>query len=845
VRVLQAKAGEYDGMSPSFQRWIRAGELIPAESNYERTRPNGTVLEVRSVPLPGGGVVRTYSDITARRAAEHALRESEALYRLLAENSTDMIVRTDLAGIRRYLSPASREILGYAPEELVGTMLIDFVHPDDRETVAQDLAQILTGAIERQTAVYRVRHKNGAWTWSETRRRLVRGDDGKPLEVVAVVRDVSDRKAAEEALQRSEERYRLLADNSSDIIVLKPSFGGQRYISPAVRTVLGYEPEAFLSRPTADIIHPDDRARVEAIYNSVGPNSPEATSVHRLRHRDGHYIWVEVVFKWMVGPAGEPAIIATNRDVTERERQAEELRSAKDAAEQASEAKTQFLATISHEIRTPLNGITGFTDLILDRTDLDPVLRRQVELIRTSSSALLTVINDVLDFSKVEAGAVELHPEPFWPKAMMDNCASIVRELAAKKGLALHVQVGDVLPNRVLGDEPRLRQILLNLLNNAIKFTPAGMVELRLRHESISSTEDRLHFAIRDTGIGIPRTQQARLFERFSQVDSAANRQYAGTGLGLAISKQLVQLMGGSIGVDTEPGVGSTFWFSITVPRVAEAAVTACPPKAAPPLSRRSACILVAEDVEINQEIARAILERAGYAVDVVSDGAEAIKALNQTPYDLVLMDVQMPVVDGLQATRHIRASEAPGRRLPIIALTANVYSEQVAGCKAAGMDDHIGKPFQPIELLQTVDRWLQSTAEDSIAGSSTDSEQLERSAAESLLGDDAVAVLLEQLRHQLTALHEVDRDSASVDRAALARQAHKLVSAAGMLGFRDLSSLCSDLETACLNNTEFGDVLDRARAVCGALLERLAADQSGCSGAIGRRAGQGTARSR
>jgi HPt (histidine-containing phosphotransfer) domain-containing protein len=202
-------------------------------------------------------------------------------------------------------------------------------------------------------------------------------------------------------------------------------------------------------------------------------------------------------------------------------------------------------------------------------------------------------------------------------------------------------------------------------------------------------------------------------------------------------------------------------------------------------------------------------------------------------------------VVDGLQATRHIRASEAPGRRLPIIALTANVYSEQVAGCKAAGMDDHIGKPFQPIELLQTVDRWLQSTAEDSIAGSSTDSEQLERSAAESLLGDDAVAVLLEQLRHQLTALHEVDRDSASVDRAALARQAHKLVSAAGMLGFRDLSSLCSDLETACLNNTEFGDVLDRARAVCGALLERLAADQSGCSGAIGRRVGQGTARSR
>ena len=453
VRALQEQAGEYDATSAEFQRWIRAGELIPRERTYERTRPNGTVLEVRSVPMPDGGVVRTYSDITARRKAESALRASEALYRLLAENSTDMIVRTDLSGTRLFLSPASRELVGYEPEELVGTQLADYVHPDDRQSVVQDLDRLMKGEVERQTAVYRVRHKSGAWIWSETRRRLVRDEAGNPVEIVAVVRDVSDRKAAEDALHKSEERYRLLAENSSDIIVLKPSMGGPKYVSPAVRTVLGYDPEEFLARITADLIHPLDRARVEALYNSIGPDRPEAKSVHRLKHRDGHYVWIEVVFTWTVGPAGEPAIIATNRDVTERQEQAEELRRAKEAAEQASEAKTQFLATMSHEIRTPLNGITGFTDLILERTDLDPELQRQVELIRTSSSALLTVINDVLDFSKIEAGRVELHPEPFWPKAMMNNCASIVRELAVKKGLALTVDVGDSLPNRLLGDE--------------------------------------------------------------------------------------------------------------------------------------------------------------------------------------------------------------------------------------------------------------------------------------------------------------------------------------------------------------------------------------------------------
>jgi signal transduction histidine kinase/ActR/RegA family two-component response regulator len=389
-------------------------------------------------------------------------------------------------------------------------------------------------------------------------------------------------------------------------------------------------------------------------------------------------------------------------------RTADELAAALEAAEQANRAKSEFLAAMSHEIRTPLHGITGLTSVILDRKDLSPDLRRQIALIEVSGSALLAVVNDVLDFSKIEAGAIELDPQPFWPRAMMENCASIVRQSAATKGLTLHVETGDVLPNRLIGDEPRLRQVLLNLLNNAIKFTPSGSITLALRHESESASRDRLRFSVTDTGIGIPASGQERLFERFSQVDRSTSRRYGGSGLGLAICKQLVELMDGTIGVASEPGRGSTFWFSVTLPR-SEVDTTAGQCRAAiARTSARRGRILLAEDVEINQEIAKAILENTGYEVDVVSNGAEAVAAVRNGSYDLVLMDVQMPVVDGIDATKHIRALPRPAGGIPVVAMTANVFAEQIASFKEAGMNDHIGKPFNPEELRTAVERWLE-----------------------------------------------------------------------------------------------------------------------------------------
>ena len=443
----------------------------------------------------------------------------------------------------------------------------------------------------------------------------------------------------------------------------------------------------------------------------------EETARGETGELQGAFRQMLAVLNTMVGQLAErdAALRAVNQDLERRvEERTRELAQAKDAAEVAqmqaesgSRAKTEFLAVMSHEIRTPLNGIMGFTGLILDREDLTADMRRQVELIKTSSAALLTVVNDVLDFSKIEAGAIELDPSPFSPEALVDNCISIVRESAVGKGLSLTVMTDPAIPRSLVGDEPRLQQILLNLLNNAIKFTPNGGVSLSVEQERRPAAPERLRFTVTDTGIGIPEDKRDRLFRQFSQVDGSASRHYGGTGLGLAISKRLVELMGGEIGVTSEPGRGSTFWFSVPLPRTRDSDPQPVQAPIGVPALRQSARILLAEDVAINQEIAKAVLEAVGHQVDVVSDGAEAVMAVQKKPYDLVLMDVQMPVMDGLMATQHIRALDGPVRDIPILAMTANVYAEQVATFLQVGMNDHVGKPFERDKLYAAIERWL------------------------------------------------------------------------------------------------------------------------------------------
>ncbi len=369
----------------------------------------------------------------------------------------------------------------------------------------------------------------------------------------------------------------------------------------------------------------------------------------------------------------------------------------------ASRAKSEFLANMSHEIRTPLNGVVGMLQLLAG-TPLDDAQRHRVEVAQSSAAALLTLINDILDFSKIEAGKLELDPVPFNLADVAESAAAIVAPRAEAKGLTLACHVDPAIARRRIGPADRVRQVLVNLLGNAVKFTGAGSVTLTVSTDA----DGRLRFAVSDTGIGIPPDRLDRLFKTFSQVDASTTRQYGGTGLGLAISKQLAELMGGHVGVASEPGRGSTFWFTAQLP--VDTAVPVAAPASVAAAVTAGRRVLVAEDNDVNQMVVGEMLRRLGYAAELVDNGHAAVVASAGGGFDLVLMDCQMPVMDGFEAAAAIRAREAdrPGsRRLPVIALTANAIKGDRERCLAAGMDDYLTKPIDGRELAAKLALWL------------------------------------------------------------------------------------------------------------------------------------------
>jgi signal transduction histidine kinase len=377
-------------------------------------------------------------------------------------------------------------------------------------------------------------------------------------------------------------------------------------------------------------------------------------------------------------------------------------RAARARALAANEAKTEFLATMSHEIRTPLNSMLGFSQLLVERQDLPPDVRRQLSLIDSAGTALLTVVNDILDFSRVEAGQVELLFQPTSAAAVLHDAVGIIRPEAENKGLTLEVEVVDPVGGLHDLDGLRLRQVLLNLLNNAVKFTEAGRIRACLSIEP-GEIEDRLKFEIIDTGVGIAVEQQGRLFQRFSQIDSSASRPYGGAGLGLAISKALVELMGGKIEVDSALGHGSAFWIELQAPQVEAYDAGQPRPVAAPGAAR----ILLVDDHPMNREIGAALLTLVGCQVETADNGQQAVAKAARGGFDIILMDIHMPEMDGLAATRAIRALDGGVGDVPIIAMSADALPQQVERCYAAGMVDHVAKPVQREVLYAKVSRWL------------------------------------------------------------------------------------------------------------------------------------------
>ncbi|NBB16852.1 PAS domain S-box protein [Caulobacter sp. SLTY] len=671
----------------------RSGKYVWVETNL-RSIQNG--------PEDPASVLGVSRDVTERKALEAETlvardqAREQAQRALLAEDIAGVgYWRVDLATNDLFLSPKMYEIYGIrADEQPTADDILAQLHPEERvEELARVAQRLKTGEAEIN-AVFRIIRRDGEVRHLRGSSIMEFGPDGARKAVLGTVIDITDIIAARQAVAESEARYRRLAEQATDIIARTNLDGQIEFITPSVQHTLGYSPETFIGRMSTELIHPDDRALVARVYQDLltqGDDAPTPQVRYRGRHADGRWVWLEGRPRVVFDPGSNTPIGYQDlvRDVSVSVAAEEAVEQARAAAEASAAAKTDFLANMSHELRTPLTSVLGFSRLIKEQPELSANTRRFVDRVMNAGAALLATVNDILDFSKLEAGQIEIKRQPASALAVLSQTVELFGVQAEEKGLSLHLDAAEHVPDLVLIDADRLRQVLLNLVGNAVKFTEVGEIRIHAHHH-----DGALHIAVVDTGDGIAKDLQAKLFQRFSQVDASPTRSHGGTGLGLAICKGLVTAMGGDIGLTSEPGQGARFYFSIPAPEVE-------------PIGPRQGLevgqglpagfrVLVADDNTVNLDLIGAVLRGLGVEVTTASDGRSAVDIALGAPFDAILMDLRMPGLEGPDAAREIRGGGGVNAETPILAFSADVTSP----LDAELFDGLIAKPIDPTALL-------------------------------------------------------------------------------------------------------------------------------------------------
>ncbi|HSV76883.1 MAG TPA: response regulator [Bacteroidales bacterium] len=640
------------------------------------------------------------------KESQQALRISENKYRSIFENIQDVYFEINTKGIAIEISPSILSVFQFKREELIGKEL--FKDPENLTAILDLLSE------NDEVADFEVllTRKDTSRVHCSISCKFMPIHDESSSNIVGIIRDINQRKLAEENLRKEQENFQIIAESTSLMVARINWSGTYLYVSKACTKLLGYQPKELIGKAYNLFVHEEDLEQVNSNHVELLENSSESLAEsYRVRRKDGSSIWLETYYHVLPNPKTHlvEEIVCVSRDITQ-EKEEEDLRKAKEVAEQASKAKSEFLANMSHEIRNPLNAIIGMTKT-LEKTKLNTTQNNFLRSIMVSSEHLLRLLNDLLDFSQIESSTIELTLNNFNLRNTIEELLFSFKPQAQLKGIEVSFEFDQNIPDLLCGDEKKIVQILHNLLNNALKFTNNGAIDITAKLLSGSDESIRVEIGVQDTGIGVAEKDIPVIFEAFRQLDLSSKKEFPGSGLGLNIVKRLTELMNGQVSFTSKPGVGSRV--------VVEIPMTVARDNVQTPMffineqadregsgPTKTLRILVAEDDAINQIYLAGFLKSQGWQVDVANNGLIALEKYESGTYDLILLDGQMPKMDGFDVTRKIREMEnASGTRIPIVAITGYAIPGDKDRFLEAGMDDYITKPVDESRLLEVISR--------------------------------------------------------------------------------------------------------------------------------------------